>query len=324
MPPARFSLQAKGELARLIPDNPCCQWAELAGLVHAEGRWTADDPPALDLVLSNAAAARKVVLLLRRVIKEHGEIALQQRRGPQNKLVYVVRIPAASGAGRIWRVLANLHAANRGKGLEGELLRRRCCRRSYIRGAFLGRGSLSDPHRQYHFEIGAQDPFRLGILRACVDSLGVTPKVASRKGGWVLYLKDADQIPELLLHMGAHQAILDIEDTKIRKGMRNRINRLVNCETANVDKTVAAAMKQVEDILLLDQELGLNSLPTGLRALAKLRVQHPYASLGELGEILEPPLSKSGVNHRIRRLSRMADQLRKKQAQARPGGETHG
>ena len=185
-----------------------------------------------------------------------------------------------------------------------------CCKRAFIRGAFIASGSMSDPKKAYHFEIVADGEEKAGQLRDLIQAFSVDAKIVMRKKNYVVYVKEGSQIVDLLNVMEAHVALMDLENVRILKEMRNSINRQVNCEAANISKTVAAASKQIEDIIYIRDNVGLGDLADGLEDIARLRIEYPEASLKELGAMLLPPIGKSGVNHRLRKLSMIAEELR--------------
>ena len=196
------------------------------------------------------------------------------------------------------------------KDIEPLLIQSTCCKRAYLRGAFLGSGSVSDPEKGYHLEFVSAKEEYIMSLQKLVNHFGMDAKVVIRKNNYVAYLKEGAQIVDLLNIMGAHVALMELENIRIVKEMRNNVNRLVNCETANLNKTVSAAVRQVQDINYLEGTIGLSALPRNLEEIAHYRLQHPSASLKEMGEMLNPPVGKSGVNHRLRKLSELANQLR--------------
>lgn len=185
-----------------------------------------------------------------------------------------------------------------------------CCKRAYIRGAFLASGSMSDPSKSYHFEIVCDREDQAEHLKEMINSFEVGAKIVKRKKAYVVYLKEGSQIVDILNVMEAHIALMELENVRIMKEMRNSVNRKVNCETANINKTVSAAVKQKEDILYIRDTVGFEKLPDGLREVALARLQYPDAPLKELGKLLEHPVGKSGVNHRLRKLSEIAEKLR--------------
>ena len=147
-------------------------------------------------------------------------------------------------------------------------------------------------------------------LRDLINSFNLRSKVIQRKNSFIIYIKESEQISDLLSIMGAHSALFELENIRIMKEMRNNVNRLVNCETANLSKTVNAAVRQVESIKFIQSEIGLKRLPKNLREIAELRLNYPDESLKELGEMLDPPVGKSGVNHRLRKIEKIAGELR--------------
>ena len=187
-----------------------------------------------------------------------------------------------------------------------------CCKRAFIRGAFLSAGSISDPEKFYHFEITCASMRKAKQLQGLMASFDIEARIVLRKHYFVVYVKEGSQIAELLQIMEAPVALMELENIRIVKEMRNSVNRQVNCETANINKTVSAAVKQMEDIRYIQDTIGLESLPENLQEMARVRLERPEATLKELGEALEPPVGKSGVNHRLRKLSLMAEDLREK------------
>lgn len=198
-----------------------------------------------------------------------------------------------------------------GAGIVDEnLLKRLCCKRAYIRGAFLSGGSISDPKKSYHFEIVCRTAQQAGQLQGVINSFDMDAKIVERKKHFVVYLKEGEQIVDMLNIMEAPISLMNLENVRILKEMRNSVNRKVNCETANISKTVNAAVKQLDDILYIKEKAGLESLAPNLQEAAFLRLEHPEAPLKELGTYFSPPVGKSGVNHRLRRISEIADKLR--------------
>lgn len=188
-----------------------------------------------------------------------------------------------------------------------------CCRRSFIRGAFLAAGSMSDPNKSYHFEIVCASEKMARQIQELICGFSMDAKIVRRKKSYVVYLKEGSQIVDILNIMEAHISLMELENVRILKEMRNTVNRKVNCETANINKTVSAAVKQVEDITYLRDTIGFEKMSEGLEEVALARLSHPDATLKELGELLSPPVGKSGVNHRLRKLSEMAEKVRQKQ-----------
>lgn len=281
----RYATRVKDELVRVIPGRACCRCWEIAGLAHAI-------PPAggtLYLSLRHASLARKI-LLLQKGINSQKPLLSMYRNG---RYRYMIDIPG----------FPQLDIDAQG------LPARRCCRRAFIRGAFLARGSITDPDRTYHLEITTDAAHFAHLLVRVCEEIGLNAQEIPKRRGHVVYLKDGEAISEFLRLVEAHQALLDWENTRIVKDMKNTVNRLVNAETANVDKTVTAAMMQIASINFLTRQLGMEKLPHRLREIARARLDMPYASLTELAQSLEPPISKSAANYRLRRLLNMASEL---------------
>lgn len=196
--------------------------------------------------------------------------------------------------------------------VDGLLIQQGCCKRAYIRGAFLAAGSISDPEKSYHFEIVCRTMEQAKQLQEIINSFEVDAKIVERKKHFVVYLKEGSQIVDILNVMEAHIALMNLENVRILKEMRNSVNRKVNCETANISKTVNAAVKQLEDIIYIRDTMGFETLPEGLREIAELRLEYPEAPLKELGTYLNPPVGKSGVNHRLRKISTIAEAERER------------
>ena len=190
------------------------------------------------------------------------------------------------------------------------LIKNSCCARAFLRGVFLCAGSMSDPEKSYHLEFVCNSPEQAEQLKDIIQEFQIEAKVIKRKKYYIVYLKEGSGIVDLLNVMGAHVSLMNLENLRIVKEMRNSINRRVNCEAANITKTVNAASKQIEDILLIQKQYGFENLPDNLRQMAEIRLEYPEAPLKELGEYLEPPVGKSGVNHRLRKLSEIAEHMR--------------
>ncbi|MEW6066572.1 MAG: DNA-binding protein WhiA [Bacillota bacterium] len=309
-----FSAVTKNELARVVGGKNCCRLAELAALIKMDGsvQISGQKKLSLNIVTENAAVARKIFKLLKNLFGLSTEILVQRKVRLRKNNVYLVRIPSQAGIEQILKALGIGEGgfAFTEEGIVKDLIVKDCCRRAYLRGAFLGGGSVNNPEGTYHLEIITDNLKHARDLAGLMQTFNLPAKVSPRKNWYVVYLKGSEQIVECLNHMGAHGAQLDFENARIYKDMRNQVNRLVNCETANLNKTVTAAVRQLEIIKYLVDTIGLDKLPKPLRETAELRLRHPDASLKELGELWDPPVGKSGVNHRMRKLERLAEKVR--------------
>lgn len=303
-----FTAEVKEELSRIEPKRQCCLKAELAALVRIEGTLhiTGRERYRLEIATETAPVARKTIKLLHGLYDLKTELTVRRSvlHKTNNYLITVVSQPRLPQALNELGVLDDALALT--YGISPRLVRRDCCAIAYLRGAFLGGGFVADPHGDFHFELTAETAEMAEDLRALMGRFGIHAKVTQRRGLHAVYLKGAEPIVTFLALVGAHRALLRTEDVRIVKSMRNDVNRLVNAETANLQKSAQAAMVQIEAIRMLEATRGLESLPRALRELAALRLEHPEVSLRELGELADPPLSKSAVYHRIRRIEELA------------------
>ena len=190
------------------------------------------------------------------------------------------------------------------------IIKNSCCQRAFLRGAFLSAGSMSDPEKGYHLELVCGLLTQALQIRELLLGFEIEARIVRRKKYFVVYIKEGAGISDFLNVTEAHVALMEFENSRVVRDVRNTVNRRVNCETANIAKTVNAAARQVEDILWLQQRYGLENLPEGLRQMAQVRLEHPDAPLKELGAYLDPPVGKSGVNHRLRKLCELAESIR--------------
>ena len=306
-----FSGMVKEELSRQVGKGLHCQIAETAALLCACGKITPEG--LLRFQTENEAVLRKYFTLLEKTFNIKKEISVRENSYLKKGSVYFIEL---SDPGQIQAVLQRTKLARERE--NGETLhlcntlviQQSCCKRAFVRGAFLASGSISDPRKGYHFEIVCQDEKKAKQLQEIIRSFQIDAKIVLRKKSYVVYVKEGAQIVDMLAVMEANVALMDLENIRILKEMRNTVNRKVNCETANINKTVNAAVKQMEDIKLIQQTIGFESLNEGLSQIAQLRLQYPEATLKELGLMLVPQVGKSGVNHRLRKLSEIADGLR--------------
>lgn len=311
-----FSNKTKNALARLQDDEPCCQQAELAALLRMDGSIQIRGQRGITLLLTteNAAVARKAFKFCKDLFGIHGEITVRRSMRLKKNNIYIIGIPAAQQVRQMLNELGIMdeHYHFWG-GIKETLIKKRCCRRAYLRGAFLGGGSLTNPEKGYHLEMVTDNENYGAALCDLMRTFSLEPGISQRKKSYVVYLKDSEQIGEMLNIMGAHIALLDFENIRALKQIKNNVNRQVNCETANLDKTIDAAGRQLENIKVIDEYMGLGHLSPCLKEIAYLRLEHPEASLKELGEMLNPPVGKSGMNHRSRRIREIARKFKKEE-----------
>ena len=311
-----FSGEVKEELSRQYPAARHCQIAEVAAMLCLNGRVARNEAGEFSIIFSteNESVAKKYFTLLRKTFKIDTEIFSGNSQGPKRGNTYSVSVSDHEKMMQILKATKMLSPELERTGsfpLASELiLQQNCCRRAYLRGAFLMSGSISDPEKFYHLEIVCATEPKAKQLCSIMATFGVDARIVVRKRHYVVYIKEGNQIVDLLNVMEAHRSLMELENIRILKEMRGNVNRQVNCETANINKTVSAALNQIEDITYIRDTVGFDSLPDGLAQIARARLEKPEATLKELGEDLEPPVGKSGVNHRLRKLSDMAKKLR--------------
>ena len=313
-----FSGKVREELSENISQARHCRIAELAAFIGMCGTVSIDsfDRYHIKIHSENIVVARKVFTLLKKTFNIRTDISVK-RNVKRESVSYLVVIKSNEDALRVLQATKMIGEQQVGTdaicGFNPLIIRQVCCRRAFLRGVFQAAGSMSDPNKSYHFEIVCTISEIAEQIRSVICSFGLDAKIVRRKKSYVVYLKEGSQIVDILNVMEAHVALMELENVRILKEMRNSVNRKVNCETANINKTVSAAVKQVEDITYLRDMIGFENMPDNLVEAAYARLDHPDATLKELGESLTPPVGKSGINHRLRKLSEMAESLRQKQ-----------
>ena len=313
-----FSTETKNELSRIASDSLCCKKAELSGIAKMAGSIQIVGYKKINLKISTElnSIARKVFKILKSNFNINTNIVVNKNQMLKRNNSYVLTVTSEMGSENLLRELGILepgdgfYTVNK---VPENLLQNEECIRSFIRGAFIGGGSISDPGKNYHMEFVTNNEDFAKSLKDLINKLGFNCKVVSRKNNFVVYLKESEQISDLLSIIGAHNALLSLQNTKIVKAMRNNVNRIVNCETANLSKTVNASVRQIENIKLIQDTIGISSLPENLQEIARIRLECEDMTLKELGEMLEHPIGKSGVNHRLRKIEEIANDLRSKQ-----------
>lgn len=312
-----FSGKIKNELSRQYDEARHCRVAETAAIISMAGRIGKDSLGHLNITVrsENIYVVRKCFTLVSKTfnINSHVETCVSRVRGGGASYAAVVK-----DHGDTVDILRETGLTDPGGRLPSDTFGigdgseiRGCCKRAFLRGAFLAAGSVSDPQKSYHIEIVCMTGEQAERIKALMASFELDAKITVRKNSHVVYLKEGSQIVDLLNVMGAPVGLMEMENVRIMKEVRNGVNRKVNCEAANIGKTVSAAMRQIEDIQLIRDTVGLDCLPDDLRRIALLRVKRSDASLKELGELLPEPIGKSGVNHRLRRIGQIARDIRR-------------
>lgn len=306
-----FASEIKQELSSAEVDD-CCRHAELAALIRMNGVISVSKfYHTLDVQTENAAIARRIYTLIKAAYDLPVELLVRKKMKLKKNNVYIVRLKKD-----VKPMLEDLEIYEEPykviRYISDRYLKKECCRKSYMRGAFLAGGSINNPETSsYHLEIFNYYEEHNDSLCELLNDFGLRAKTLGRKNGYIVYIKEAEKITEFLTLIGAFNAVFKFEDVRIVRDMRNSVNRLVNCETANLNKTIGAAFRQIENIKLIDSTVGLDQLPEKLQEIAKLRVEHQDVSLKELGELVPTgKISKSGVNHRLKKIDQFADRIR--------------
>lgn len=311
-----FSKNVKEELSRQISTARHCNIAEIAAIVSLCGNISINhrDEYTIQIHTENLPVARKYFTLMKKTFNINTEISVKRNKYLKRSKNYVLTVKDKKDSLKVLQATKLINEYGEIKEnlsiVNNLVVQNSCCKRSFLRGAFLAAGSMSDPEKTYHFEIAVVTMPKARQLQEILGAFEVDAKIVVRKNHFVVYIKEGSQIVDVLNVMEAHVALMNLENVRIVKEMRNSINRQVNCETANINKTVMAASKQIEDILYVKETIGFSELSEGLEEVARLRIEYPEASLKELGSLLNPPIGKSGVNHRLRKLSIIAEQIR--------------
>ena len=307
-----FASETKKELTQVEADDNCLK-AEVSALIRMNGTLSfANRQISLDVQTENAAIARRLYTIVKKLYPYNVELLVRKKMRLKKNNVYICRV--REGAREILadlEIVSNSFEFNHT--ISEVIIPNNSERRAYLRGAFLAGGSVNNPETSsYHLEIYSLYKEHGEALAQLMNLYDLNAKTIERKKGFITYLKEAEKISDFLNLVGATQAMLKFEDVRIVRDMRNSVNRIVNCETANLNKTVGAALRQVENIRYIDNAVGLDQLPEKLREIARLRVEYKDVTLKELGEMVSTGVvSKSGVNHRLRKIDEIADALRR-------------
>ncbi len=315
-----FSSDTKAELCRLEGKNECCKLAELAAFIHGVGTLRIGrGGQSVLMTTESGAAARRIFSLCKASFGVTPEVRTQVHKRLGKRNVYHVII-GPEDAPRILEATGLMRETEEGvrisRAVPLSLLRKGCCRQAYLRGAFLATGTLSDPGKGYHLEVTSTSEDYAKSLVAFLGKMELHAKLVERRESFVVYFKESEAIVECLGRMGAHKALLALENVRITKNVRNNVNRAANCDSANVDKAMDAAQRQIEAIQLIEGRGGFRSLSAPLQAMAEARLEHPDLPLKELGESMVPAISKSAVNHRLRKLMEIAQSYKDAEEEA--------
>lgn len=311
-----FSSRVKEELSYQTGSAMHCRIAEMAAILSMSGMLSLEENGKVSVKIhtENLAVARKYFTLAKKTYNIDCDIRIRSHIHTGKNRTYIIEVRDDYAARKI---LSSVKLMNDRNQIESGypfvfplIFQKACCKRAFLRGVFLCTGSISEPEKTYHFEVVCTTQERAEQICDMMKTFNIDGKWITRKKYFVVYIKEASQIVDMLNVMEAHVSLMELENIRILKDMRNSVNRRVNCETANISKTVSAAVKQIEDITYIREHVGFSELSEGLKEIAQLRLDYPEASLVELGKLLSTPVGKSGVNHRLRKLSILADELR--------------
>jgi DNA-binding protein WhiA len=304
----------KNELCRIESLKNCCQRYELVGVIkNGSSIRIKDGIILIRITTENAGFARKFFSVSKSICNINPKVVIRRNIRLKKHIVYIIEISVLKNNKKL---INKLHLNNKlSKSFFSNDKNRICCKKAYLRGAFLSSGSVSDPEKTYHLEITNNNLENAEELSNIINSFDINSKIVKRKGYYVVYLKEGENIVDFLNIIGAHNSLMELENIRILKDVRNNVNRIVNCETANLGKTIEASLRQIENIKYIRDNIGFNKLTKNLREAAELRLDHAEANLKELGQLFNPPLGKSGVNHRLLKLDKIANEYRKKKGE---------
>ncbi len=314
-----FSSDIKNELCRINFKSKCCLLAELAGIIRTNSttNFFKDDflsIPKISIITENASFARRIFNIIKSIYYIHPKITIRRNKALKKHLLYIIEIDSRVIIKAIFDdtgiLISDDFKALKVKLIKKNQVKKNCCSKAYLRGAFLSCGSISCPEKGYHLEIIIKHEQLAIEVSDIMFKFNLNAKIIKRKNDFIVYLKEAENLVDFLNVIGAHTALLEFENIRILKDVKNNVNRIVNCETANIQRTVDASLRQIENIKYIDEQIGFKKLSKNLKEIGELRLQYKDVSLKELGEMLNPPLGKSGANHRLRKLENIANYLR--------------
>ena len=309
-----FASDVRGELARVPVEDTCCARSELTAALLCSGgiAWRGKGRYVVTITAPQASIVRRYFAMLKRFYGIIGQIRALSGDALNNQTRYQLVLPEEETP----ELLKALELLDDGAlfGLRtlpvAEIVRYSCCKKAFIRAAFMMCGAVSHPDKDYHIEIASPTEDLAAFIARQMEEFDIEARRTVRRSKHVIYLKRAEDISDMLSLLGAGRAMMAFENIRVKKEVSNRVNRQLNCDSSNINRVMNAAEAQIRDIRYIDEELGLDKLPRSLRDMAFTRADNPEMPLTELGELMDPPLGKSGVSARLRRLSSIADKLR--------------
>ena len=310
-----YNSDTKKELTTLATGKKCCQLAQITGFLRFAGSVTLVGGAGIRVQTDSPAVARLFVQLIKDYFGTKTALSVLEPMQLQRSRQYELRITPDMNSEAILRETGILSVKEGSNFVEHrfdqEIIKKRCCKKAMLRGIFLAAGSITDPAKSYHLEISNDHEEAAADLVKLINSFGLKSKIIQRRGRWVVYLKDGEQIEDFMTIIGLSSQLFKFQNIRITKDMRNTANRIMNCDKANMDKSLAASQRQIADIRFIEQCKGLDFLNAKLRETAVLRLENPEISLDEFRELFDPPLTKSGLNHRLMKISEIARNIRK-------------
>lgn len=313
-----FTSEVKEELSGHISSAQHCRIAEIAAIISMCGNIiiSINDRYVIKVSTENIAVARKFASLVRKTFKINVDISIRHSAYSKKARTYTIIVRRHEDSIKILQATKLMdHNGNIEENMsiaDNIVIMKNCCKRAFIRGAFLSTGSIMDPNKSYHFEIVCNCKEKAEQLVKMLQIFNIESKIVARKGYFVVYIKEGESIVDVLNVMEAHISLMNFENVRILKDMSNYYNRQVNCETANIKKTVTTACRQIDAIRYIEDTVGIDYLPENLQEIAKVRVEYPDTPLKDLGALLESPIGKSGVNHRLRKICEIAEDLKER------------
>lgn len=314
-----FSSDAKEEIIHHFPKGNCCLIAELSAVLHLNGAITGGIEISLVIHTENPALARRCFQIIKKLFGISAEITAKDYIHFKKGHLYTLTVTGEENTRNILKSCGLMKNEEPYitlvRGIDKRIIKKKCCQRAFIKGTFLAVGSVAKPEKNYHLEFIMPNEEFCNDFRKILAAYELNPKVVMRKENHIIYIKDGEGIVGLLRLIGANNAILNLENVRILKQVRNDVNRAVNCETANLQKTLDASYRQVESIRFIERHAGFDRLSPQLREIAELRMENPEATLQELSDMLSIPIGKSGVNHRLRKLEDIASAMKEKEGE---------
>lgn len=306
-----FSSCVKDELAREIPEKICCQRVELYVAIRMSGLIKKDKKNfSVKIKTENASVARKIIILIKKLFKEEIDTYIKFKNYKNKRKRYFIEIPFQKKITKFLKTLKYIDDSFEVRDkISSDFIRKKCCQISFLRSCFYNRGYISKPESGYHLEIIFKNENDAKEIIKIFNKFNISPKMYRRRGFFVVYLKKSEEILNFLKLVGAYRTVLNLENIKVLEEAKSYIKRIVNFEAANLNKTIKASFKQIDNIIKIDNSIGLDLLPDALREISYIRLEYPQASLSELGKLSSKIITKSAVNNRLRRIQKIVESL---------------